>query len=116
MAKKDLEQYYATLCSQRNQVIEDIKEFEKECENNLVDPERVEQFKENMKPIISNWERVSFLMHLLNKPTKKKSEKAYNNTHSKFLKTLNVGNAPKAVIEENNRALKELDKMLTNKD
>ena len=94
MALKDLRNYYDRVCQDYKEAIQEIREFEKECENNLVPIERVDQLKLTMAPLMRNYEQISYLMFLLNMPTKKSKQQKYNKANRKKIE---------AIVKEENR-------------
>ena len=56
MALKHLKEYYDQVCRDRQDAIDTIRDFEIECQNNLVAPERVDNLKANLQPLLDNYE------------------------------------------------------------
>ena len=110
MSKKDVEQYYNTITEQYHEIVQDIKDFEKETAEGLVEPERVERLKEQIAPIKNNWERWTYMMFLLNQPQRKSKHKAYQERNKKLLLNLSENNSLKAVLDENTNARKNIGK------
>lgn len=104
MALKDLRNYYDKVCQDYREAIQEIKEFEKECEDNLVPIERVDQLKLTMAPLLRNYEQISYLMFLLNMPVKKDKQQKYNKANRKKIES---------IVKEENRTENLLQ---TNKD
>lgn len=110
MSKKDVEQYYDTITEQYHEMMQDIKDFEKEAAEGLVEPERVDRLKEQIAPIKQNWERWTYMMFLLNQPQRKSKHKAYQERNKKLLSNLSSTNSLQAVLDENNNARKTIGK------
>ena len=110
MSKKDVEQYYDTITEQYHEMMQDIKDFEKEAAEGLVEPERVDRLKEQIAPIKQNWERWAYMMFLLNQPQRKSKHKAYQERNKKLLSNLSSTNSLQAVLDENNNARKTIGK------
>lgn len=108
MAVKHVEEYYKQICDQYKEMIQDIKDLEKEAEEGLVEPERIDRLNEQVAPIKQNYERWSYMLFLLHQPARKSKEVIYKRQKKKFLENLDVSNSLEAVIEENNEALKHV--------
>ena len=48
MAVKDVVEYYNQVANQYTLLIEDLKDFEKECQEGIVEPEKLDQIKDNI--------------------------------------------------------------------
>jgi len=51
--------------------------MEEEASKGLLDPDKLIQMKSYIEPIKINYQRISYIMYLLNKPVKKSKEKKY---------------------------------------
>lgn len=108
MCKKAVDNYYNEITAQYKEMLDDIKDIEKDVMEGLVAPELLDQLKQNIAPIKQNWERWSYMMFLLNQPTRSSKIPAYRNRNKKFLNSLNQNNSIEATMEENNNSLKKL--------
>jgi uncharacterized protein YukE len=108
MSKKDVDKYYNTITEQYHEMLQDIKDFEKEASEGIVEPERVERLKEQIAPIKQNWERWTYMMFLLNQPERKSKHKGYQERNKKLLNTLSSNNSLTSVLEENDAARKTI--------
>lgn len=108
MALKDLKNYYNQVCDQYYEVLENLKDFQKEQEEGLVEEERMEQIKQNIKPLMDNYERISYLMFLLNQPAKKEKIKKYKKQNQKLLNKLSKNNSIEQMNKENIEVLNKL--------
>ena len=108
MSLKDVKNYYNQICDQYNEMISDIQDLEKEAEQGIIEPERIDRLKEQVAPIKQNYERWAYMMFLLNQPARKEKVKRYQKQNAKFLEKLSKQNSLDAVIEENNEALKHV--------
>lgn len=105
MSVKAVKEYYDQICEQYHEMLENIKDLEEECQNGLVEPERIEGLKEQIAPLKQNYERWTFMMFLLNQPQRKSKHPKYQKTNQKLLSTLNKANTVGATIHENDRVL-----------
>ena len=106
MSIKHVEEYYNQICRQYQEMLDDIKDLEKECTEGIVEPERIDRLKEQIAPIKNNYERWSYMMFLLHQPNRKSKVKRYQKQNEKLLKSLSEENSLDAVLEENNHAIK----------
>ena len=70
MSVKHVKDYYNKVCEQYHDFIAELKDFEQLCNDGLVQPEVIEQAKKSIAPLKDNWEKLTYLMYLLNKPNK----------------------------------------------
>ena len=108
MSLKHVNKYYKQICEQYEEMINDIKDVEKEAERGLIEPERIERLKEQVAPIKHNYERWTYMMFLLHQPNRKEKIKKYQRQNAKLISQLSKDNSLEAVIEENNEARKHI--------
>jgi hypothetical protein len=89
MSVKDVKAYYDEVCQQRQEMLNEIHDFEEECQKGLIEPERLDQIKETIQPLLNNYQTLSYIMFLLNKPVKKSKQDKYLSQNKKFLKQVN---------------------------
>ena len=105
MSIKHVNEYFATICQQYADLIENIKDLEEEAANGIVSPERIERLQEQVAPIKQNYERWAYMMFLLHQPNRKSKLQGYTRRNKKLLSTLSSANSLDSVIAENNAAL-----------
>ena len=108
MALKHLLEYRDSVERAYNEAIQDIKDFEKEAQQGLVDPERVETFKKTMAPLINNYQQITYLLFLLNKPNKKEKEGRYLRQNKKLLNKIDKSNTADAMLLKNEEVLEKI--------
>ena len=108
MSIKHVNRYYKQICDQYQEMIADIKDFEKEVEQGLVEPERLERLKTQIAPIKLNYERWTYMMFLLHQPNRKDKIKKYHKQNSKKISNLDNNNSLESVIKENSEAMKHI--------
>ena len=110
MSRKDVQNYYDQMFQDYYEMVEALKDMEKECAEGLVSPDRVEQLKKMLEPIKLNYGRLSYVMFLLNKPNKKEKQKWYakQNKNKAFPSEYTLD----GVKQENKNALQEAKKIL----
>lgn len=85
MSKKDVDKYFNKICDDYHELIETLHEMEDAVSKGLLDPDRLEQLKLTIEPMKINWQRISYIMYLLNKPTKKSKYERYANQNKKLI-------------------------------
>lgn len=110
MAVKDVILYFDEVAEQRRLMLEEIKDFEKEAEQNLIEPERLEQIKQNIQPLLNNYQMLSYIMYLLNKPNRKKKHKMYERMNKKFLAQIDKKFTKDGVLKQNEEIIENLNK------
>ena len=110
MSVKDVKRYYDQISEQYLEMLQDIRDLEQEAAENIIEPERIERLKDQIAPIKQNYERWSYMMFLLNRPSRKEKHRRYEQQNKRFLKTLNSQNSIDATIEENNIAKRGIGK------
>ena len=108
MSVKHVKAYYEEICEQYHEMIENLRDFEKECEQNIVSPERLDQLKQMIVPLKTNYERISYIIFLLNQPDKKEKQKKYQRQNAKLLKAIDKMNTLNGVKAENNTVLNNM--------
>ena len=108
MSVKAVKKYYDQICDQYHEMLENIHDLEEEAAKGMVEPERIDRLKDQIAPIKQNYERWSYMMFLLNQPARKEKQPGYANRNKKFLNNLSESNSLKAVLKENEEALKHV--------
>lgn len=101
MSVKHVKAYFDEVAEQRRLMLEEIKDFEKEAEQNIIEPERLEMIKQNIQPLLNNYQMLSYIMFLLNKPNKKEKQKAYEKMNKKLLQSIDKKFTKEGVIQQN---------------
>lgn len=114
MSVRDVKLYYAQVCDQYNEMIQNLKELEEYVTKNMVEPERLDQFKQTLEPIKDNYLTLSYVMFLLNKPNKKEKQCKYIKQHKKELDGIPKSNTKDGKLEEGNKALSKLNNIMKN--
>ena len=107
MAKKDVDKYFDQICKDYHELIETLHDMEEEASKGLLDPDKLIQMKSYIEPIKINYQRISYIMYLLNKPVKKSKEKKYQNQSKKYIYS---NSTLKDVHEENAMVINQIRK------
>lgn len=110
MSVKDVRKYYETISAQYEQMVAEIKDFEQEAMNGMFEPERLDKIKEQIQPLKTNFERIAYIIYLLDKPTKKSKEPPYIKRNKKKLSKLQNATT-EAVMKENEEVINSLTKL-----
>ena len=108
MSKKAVDNYYKEISDQYHEMLQDIKDIEKDVMEGLTSPDLLETLKANIAPIKQNWERWTYMMFLLNQPERKAKVPRYKQANKKLLANLSSSNSIEATIEENKNALERI--------
>lgn len=79
MSIKDVKRYYAQVEQQYFEMNQTAKELNEECKNGAVPQAMVDQAEQMVLPLKQNYERLSYILYLLNKPNRPKKNKWYKN-------------------------------------
>ena len=115
MSKKHVDAYYKQVCEQYMQLKKEIKDFEKECSEGMIEPEQLDNLKQNVQPLMDNYQRISYIMYLFNLPNKKDKQKSYHKVNVKKLSKLEERFSTESAIRENSKVIEEVDKLIKNK-
>ena len=108
MAVRHIKEYFEQVEDQYHEMLEEIRDFEKEAEKGLIQPERLDAIKETIKPLMNNYQTLSWIMFLLNKPNRKQKEKGYEQRNKKLLKSLNPKFSKEGILKENEATIQNL--------
>lgn len=105
MSQKDIIKYYNEVVESYKDMLENLKDIEEEMKESLVTPEQVEQMKRMAQPIVDNYKTLSYIIFLLNRPTKKEKFNRYEKQNKKLLENCRT---KEEVLNENKEALNNL--------
>lgn len=103
MARRHLVQYFVELESNYAQMLEDVNELEKSYKSGNMDYERYAQLRDaltpEIEPLKEEYERLSYIMFLLNIPNRVKKEDRYKKENSTYFAYLDKFSKEKIVDE-----------------
>ena len=105
MRQKDEIQNDNEVVESYKDMLENLKDIEEEMKESLVTPEQVEQMKRMAQPIVDNYKTLSYIIFLLNRPTKKEKFNRYEKQNKKLLENCRT---KEEVLNENKEALNNL--------
>lgn len=111
MAKKDVIQYYLQLQSQYFEMLSQLKDLQEALQTKHITEEQFEFARQDIDVMKTNYERISYIMLLLNKP-KAKNKRAFNQElkYNKELYKYLKGASKEAVLDESKNALADFRK------
>ena len=105
MSVKHIKEYYDEVCAQYHDFVLELKDFEQLCNDGMVAPEIIEQAKKSIEPLKDNWQKLNYIMFLLNKPNKKSKQDKYNKQNKQLLSR---STTKESVIKQNSDAINAL--------
>lgn len=109
MAIKHVREYYERMVSDYVEMKRVLEEMEKLSEEKAsVAINNIEQIREQVKVLEANYNRLSYIMFLLNQPNKEKKKSKYFKQEKKKLDKIPINDRKEAVINENTKVLETL--------
>jgi len=106
MAKKHVEEYYEKISNDYVEMVHTLEELQESGA-----PEaNVEQIRQMVNNVKENFQRWSYMMYLLNMPTKKEKLPRYQQRSKKLLDKVG-DNSVDAELQENQKTLEELNNL-----
>lgn len=110
MAIRHVRDYYNKVYKQYEAVLKNLEEFQKEAEQGLVEPERLDALKKQIQPIIDNYMTLSYIIYLLDMPQRDSKKKKYIDMNSKKLDKIPKQFYSENILNKNNLVLEDLNK------
>ena len=107
MSVKDVIRYYNQVCVDYKEMEDNIKDFEEAVSKEIFPPERLEEYKKSIEPFKTNYERLTYIIYLLNQPVRKDKVAGYERRNQKLLKSLNPNNSLEAQTKENREVVEK---------
>ena len=110
MALLDVKRYFLEVEGQYLEMYNQVKEFEERKKEGKMSTEQLEILKDNVDTMKCNYERLAYVMYLLNLPksTKKRNKFKKNDLEDKFEY---IGANKRVVIDENSNVLTNLKEL-----
>ena len=109
MAKSHVVQYFLEVEHQYLEMLDNVKDFKELAESNAITHEEYEQALAEIELLKANYERIGYIMFLLNKPQRK--SKKLDDTTLSWYKALSHA-SKEAILDENRDALCTLKKLI----
>lgn len=100
MAKRHVEDYFNKVADQYKEMLDELRDFEKECNEGLVEPERFDNFKKIIEPLKNNYMMWSYAMYLLNLPNRESKVKTVKRRENKNKITCKVIDENKEILDK----------------
>lgn len=113
MAVKDINNYYNDILSQYLEMKEALKSLEEKAtdESSAALNSQIEMIRKEVDIIKTNYERIAYIIYLLNMPNKKSKKNRYAKSEQKKLNSLDKNNILSGIKEENSKALNYLNNL-----
>ena len=105
MSVKDVNKVYKQICDQYREMLENLKELGEEASNDMIDPDRIAAMEAMIAPLKDNYQRWSYMMFLLNEPTRKDKKAKYRRQNEKLIKSLDQKHSIKNTLDQNSSIL-----------
>ena len=113
MAVKDVKKYYYQMQAQYLEMKADLADFEQALQEGFITEDQLLAAKEEVIRVENNYDRLSYIMYLLEMPNRNSKKTNYAKMNKPVLNFLNLQSATEAeVVEENRSALEQLRKEL----
>lgn len=115
MALKHVKRYYAKVEQQYFEMLQELKDFEKEVQEGFVEESILESARKILIPLKQNYDRLSYIMVLMNQPRRESNKAKYKNKNKNVYKYLELNKSLDTdVIEENTEVLSNLKQFVEN--
>lgn len=109
MAVRDVKEYYYKLLVQSAEMKADLEDFEKALKAGYITEDKLDEVKAQVDTIQANFERIGYIMYLLELPNRDSKKVKFKKQNSKLINHFVEANADEeAVFDENKSALDHL--------
>ena len=109
MAKKDVNLYFLEMQHQYNQMLTLTRQLDEECKKGNVEQALVDTYMTRTEALKENYDRIAYIVMLLNKPKQKNNQKA--DVYKQWYNALK-GASKEVLLDENKDVLVDLKKLL----
>lgn len=107
MSKRDFDRYFDDVKCQYFEMLDTLKEIEELANNQMVSPDMLDNVKATIEPIKNNYLALSYVMFLLNKPTRGSKADKYKRQNKKLLEQ-SIGRQEEDIKNENKSCINNL--------
>lgn len=111
MAKRDVALYFLQVQSQYFEMVKLAKEMNEELKKGFVTQEQVESIQNEMDILKANYERIAYIMLLLNKPNRKSKKSKEESIYKEWYDYLKDA-SKEAIMDENRDVLCDFKKFI----
>lgn len=113
MAVKDVKRYYYSILGQYVEMKESLKDFQEAFEAGHFTEDQLEDIKANIAALEENYNRISYIMYLLEMPARKEKQAKYKKSNNKLEEYFKItDSATENIVSENNSLLDNIRKEL----
>ena len=109
MAKADVNLYFLEVQNEYFEMLDNLKEFKELAQEGKITQEDYEQMLKEVELVKSNYERIAYIIMLMNKPNRKDKEQA--DINKSWYNALN-GASKEAIINESKDVLADLKALI----
>ena len=114
MALKHVKEYYLQCQAQYFEMLADAKDFDEALKGGLILQEQFDQAQSLLNVVKENYERLSYIMFLFNKPKNNKKVKKFEKQNASICNYFENSNSKKEdVLLENKNVLTEFKKLIS---
>lgn len=107
MALRDVKEYYFKMLGQYFEMKADLADFEQALKDGFITEDQMQAAIEDVDKVKQNYERLSYIMYLLNLPNRKSKQEKYIKMNKKLIAEFEARQADTKSVElENRDALK----------
>lgn len=111
MARRDVINYYIEQQSVYFEMRDNVKELDKALKDHVIEQDRFDAAQKEIETIKDNYEILSYIVLLLNKPKDKSDGVKYEKANHDLYNSLK-GNSREALLDESKDALSDLKKLI----
>ena len=108
MSKRHVDEYFRQVSDNYIEMVDALKELEEEAKTGLISPEKLENTKQLVEGIKTNYMRISYIMFLFNQPNKEKKVKKYQSQNKKKLESIPKEHTLNGVVKENKEIINKM--------
>lgn len=112
MSIKHFKEYYKEMSLQHKEMLAELEEFQELASKNMIDPDVVANFKESMQPLLDNYQTMSWVAFLLNKPNATKKQAKYHRQYQPMIDKLDKSKDLDSMVKTNEQVLDNLQKQV----
>lgn len=102
MSVKHIRKEFQRICGDYKEMLDTVHELEQAVSDNIVSQEKLDEVKQSLETIKTNYMRWSWIIHLLDLPNNKEKQKKYNR---QFQNRIQTNDKLKTEEEEDREAL-----------
>ena len=107
MSKKHFEDYLNSVYKSYLKLEKVYNAYLEECQRDMVEPERLQQIEEMIKPIKDSYNTLRYVKYLLDMPNKKSKTATYINQNKKISQSIDDKYKKEAVLKKNDEIIEK---------